>query len=167
MREGREEGPMEFFARSEAMMARMVVNPGMAEKLGISSNQAATLREKLIEIKKKQIDLRAAIEKQGLEQAQLLSATPIDEQAVMAAVEKAGQMKTQMAKQELEAVLLLRKTLTPEQIAKAREMMREHMKQRWQAEGQGPGREMRGGPQGERGMHERRGGKPGNPDLLT
>jgi len=51
----------------------------------------------------------------------------VDENAVMKAVEEAGEVRTAMAKLKVRQLLLVKRTFTPEQIELARKRMRQHM----------------------------------------
>jgi Spy/CpxP family protein refolding chaperone len=112
------------------LLERLAEGPELAEKLGLSEDQRQKLRNSLFEMKNRQVELRAEMEKASLAQAKLLTEKTVDETAVMAAVEKTGAIHTEMAKLRIKGVLLLKQTLTPEQQDKARQMLREHFKNR-------------------------------------
>lgn len=168
-REGRLGGPvMGPGGGEEAMVARVLSNPKVAEKLGLSQEQVKTLTEKLDAVRKEIATLQIDLEGVSIQQAHLLTATQtVDEAAVMAAVEKTGEIRTKIAKLMIQQLLTVKKTLTPEQIEKARAMIRERFsgpKDKDQGEGVGPGERRRsrdrgsrgqdeGQPQGERGHH--------------
>ena len=114
----------------EMLFGRMAENPELREKLGITDEQIQALRNKSFEFRKKQVDLRAELEKAGMDQARLMMEDDPDEDAIMAAVEKAGATKTALAKLQVRQMLLVKKTLTPDQVAAIREIMHERMKKR-------------------------------------
>jgi Spy/CpxP family protein refolding chaperone len=148
MERGGQAGGMQRGMGRETMLANFVSNPRMAEHLGLSSNQVADLRAKMDVIKKDKIQVRAELEIAGMEQAKLLSAEQIDEAALKAAVEKTGGIHTRLAMLEIQPIVELKKILTPAQIAMARDMMRERMRDRARPEG-AAGRDHAGpGPEG-------------------
>ena len=142
----------------QAALARIVNNPKIAEELGLTEDQVKTLRNGIFDAQEQKVKLKAEMEVAAIQQARLLTADPVDEKAVMAAVEKAGGIRTEIAKLEMKGLLLVRNTLNAEQREKVREMIHRHMMR----QGQGPGgREGRGGDRQrggqERGENERRG----------
>jgi len=99
-----------------------------AEDLGLEDDQIKELKKGLAKIQKQEEGLRKKLEAAGKEQAELLSAKgEIDEKAVMKAIEKTGKIRTQMAKLRIQPILLVKKTLTEEQVEKSHKMMRERM----------------------------------------
>ena len=166
-REGRQGGPvMGPGGGEEAMVARVLSNPKVAEKLGLSQEQVKTLTEKLDAVRKEIATLQIDLEGVSMQQAHLLTTTQaVDEVAVMAAVEKTGEIRTKIAKLMIQQLLTVKKTLTPEQIEKARAMIRERFSgPKDQGEDVGAGQRRRphdrsargqdeGQPPGERGHH--------------
>lgn len=122
-----EAGGME--ERSEGLLARVIENPKLGKELGLTDEQVATFRLAFEDMKKKESDLQAQQEKLGLDQARLLTEKTLDEAALMTAIEKSGQIRIEMAKLRIKHLLLVRKTLTPEQIEKSKEMIRQRMKE--------------------------------------
>lgn len=114
-------------AGDDSFILRAISNPRVAKELGLTDEQIAGLREKIFGLKQKQIELGADLEKVGLQQAKLMSEKKIDEAAVMAQVEKAGALRTEQAKLRVQGLLILKKTLSDEQIEKAREMVGDRM----------------------------------------
>jgi Spy/CpxP family protein refolding chaperone len=113
-------------AGEEALLARLVTSPRAAEKLGISKEQVKTIQEKLTALRKEVATLQVDLEAVSMDQARLLTATQtVDEAAVMVAIEKAGEIRTKIAKLMVQQLLTVKKVLTPEQIEKARGMRRE------------------------------------------
>jgi len=116
-------------------IVHMVTSPRMVEKLGLSEEQSAKLKEvnkggqeAAGETQKK---IRAAMEKQ----AELLKAKEIDEAAVMASVDEVFDLRKAAAKEQMKKIIAVRAILTPEQIEKAREAMKQMRGRR--PEGQG------------------------------
>ena len=156
-REGRFGGAgMGLGGGEEAMIGRLLANPKVAETLGLGEDQIKTLKDKLEGVRKDMEPLRADLEKASMDQAHLLTATQtVDEAAIMATVEKAGEIRTKIAKLMIQQLLTVKKTLKPEQIEKARAMIRERMNgAKGQGEGVGPGQWRRPRDRGARGPDE-------------
>ena len=129
----------------EDMLGRVLENPKLTEMLGIAPEQAVDIRNAILRMKEKEIDLRAATEKAALRQAQLMTAKDIDEEAVLAVVDEIGRLRTEMARERMRNVIMIRRTLNPEQLEKAKSLMRERFEERagkWR-ERQGEGAEFR------------------------
>lgn len=126
-REGRSGGPrVGSGGGEEALLARILTNPKVAETLGLSQEQIKTLQEKLTAVRKEIATLQVDLDNASMEQARLLTATQtVDEAAVMTAIEKAGEIRTKIAKLMVQQLLAVKKTLTPAQIEKARDLRRE------------------------------------------
>jgi len=142
------------------LIERIVRDDKIAEELGLSEDQVETISNALYEHKVKEIDLKAGMQKAGLEQARLLTAKEVDEDAIMVAVEKTGRIRTNLAKLKIERLLLLKNTLTEEQIETAKNMMRKRMRK--QKDRRRGGKERRGGQEGRecRGRCGPGGGRP-------
>ena len=113
----------------EAMIGRIVNNPQAASELGLSEEQIKALRESLDDMKKQNEELQKQLKNSGLEQAKLMTESSVDEKALFEAVEKAGKIRTDMAKARIRHMLTVKKTLTQEQINKIREMVQSRIKQ--------------------------------------
>ena len=146
---GRRGGPRGGVPMADPIV-RIATNPQMSEKLGLSDEQKAKLKELRGrgrangELQKK---VREATEKQ----ARLLNAEKIDEAAAMNAVDEVFELRKEMAKQQIRRLIAIKSVLTPEQIAKAREAVKGMSGQR---EERGPRR----GP-AHRGKGPRKGGE--------
>ena len=121
-------------------IVRMVSNPAVAEKIGLSDEQKA----KLNELKGDKEANRAAQDKvraATLKQVELMKAEKIDEGAVMAAIDEVFELRKAMAKEQAKRVIAVKSVLTPEQVKKAHE----EMKKMFEARGdRGPRREGKG-----------------------
>jgi Spy/CpxP family protein refolding chaperone len=151
-----------------AMIARLLKAPKVAEELGLTQEQVKNLQEKLDALRKEVATLRIDLENASLEQARLLTGQTVDEAAVMAAVEKAGEISTKIAKLAARQLLTVKKILTPQQIEKAKAMIRERMERDRDrfggARGQG-GDQPKWKRSGERGAPDgKEDGKPRPPD---
>lgn len=110
----------------EAMIARILANTKVAQEVGLTEDQIATLRNKLDELRKEEADIRAALEKLGIDQAKLLTEKDLNEEAIMAAVDKLAEKRTALAKLQIKKLILIKKTITPEQMQKIQEILRRH-----------------------------------------
>lgn len=106
-------------------IVRMVSHPKAAEALGITAEQREKLdaclmggREQAAETQKK---LRGAMDRQ----MKLLDADKVDEAAVMAAIDEVFDLRKEMAKAQTKRVIAVKSILTPEQIAKGREQLKQ------------------------------------------
>jgi Spy/CpxP family protein refolding chaperone len=142
----------------ESMMMHMLMNPRMAEEMGLEEEQITKIRATITDIRKREIQLRADQEIAGMDQVNLLTAETVDEEAVMAAVEKSGRIHTELAKLRIKPILELKKILTREQLEKAKGIVQERrMRDRFR---RGGGEERRGkGPGGDREKEGRERGK--------
>ena len=102
-----------------------VMNPRVAEKIGLSEEVRAQLKkiedENRAKIRDFQEKIRVAIERQS----KLMRAEKIDEAAVMAAIDELFECRKEMAKTQTKRLISVKSLLTPEQIAKATEVMKE------------------------------------------
>ena len=154
-REGGGMGPMMV----SDPIVRMVSNPAMADKIGLSDEQKAKLNElkKGPEVaRESQKKVHEAMEKQ----IELMKAEKIDEAAVMAAIDEVFEHRKAMAKEQAKRVIAVKSILTPEQVKLAHEEMKKMFEARGdrgpRREGKGP-REFKGkhkGPRGEKGPQE-------------
>ena len=105
-----------------------MLKPETARKLGLEAAQVKKLKQGLVRVQKQEKALHAKLAAASREQAKLLMAKgKVDEAAIMKAVEKTGRLRTQMAKLRIRPILLVKQTLTAEQIETAHKMMRERM----------------------------------------
>lgn len=113
----------------EAILGKIVNNQQAASELGLSEEQIKILKTSMENMKKQHDDFQKQLKDAGLEQAKLMTENTVDENAVFAAVEKAGKVKTEMAKARIKHMLLVKKTLKPEQVDKIKEMVQNRVKQ--------------------------------------
>lgn len=106
-----------------AVMA--VMNPRIAEKIGVSKEVQDQIRKIDMDSRKDTKELqqktRAAMEKQ----AQLMKEPKIDEAAVMAAIDELFDLRKEMAKAQTKRLIAVKALLTPEQLTKALDAMKE------------------------------------------
>jgi len=122
------------FPENERNVDRMLANPGFVAALGISDDTASKLRIELKDIQEREIDLNAQIRKLALNQAdqmaQLLQSANVNTNELMRMVETIGKCRTEQAKLAIQSLLILHQYLTPDQIRRAHELVRERMQQK-------------------------------------
>ena len=110
-------------------IVRMVSNPKVAEKLGLSEEQQKKIKEiqksNRGDAKENQKKLRQAMDKQ----MKLLMSEKVDESAVMAAIDEVFAIRKDLAKAQTKQVIEVKALLTPEQLKKARESVKEMRKE--------------------------------------
>jgi len=111
------------------MIEQMLDTPRAAKELGLTEEQTTLLKAKTFEMKKQQLELRHQAEMLALEQAQLMSEATPDEAKIMALVDKAGLVRTEESKLRISHMLLIKKTLTPEQHAALKKMIHRRAEQ--------------------------------------
>jgi len=120
-------------------VVRLVTNPKVAEKIGLTPEQQAKIREINKANRDGSEDLRKAHRDAMEKQAELLKADKIDEAAVMAEIDKSFDARKEMAKRQTKRVIAIKAVLTPEQVAKALEIAKDRP-----ARGRGPEAEGKG-----------------------
>ena len=119
-------------------IAWAVMNPRVAEKIGLSDEQKAKLKE-LQGARGGNRELQEKVRKGMEKQMELLKAEKIDEAAVMAAIDEVFEARKTVAKEQTKRLIAIRAILTPEQAAKATEAMKELRGNRGpRGEGRGP-----------------------------
>lgn len=116
--------------RQESLITCIINHPEIAEEIGLTEEQIKTLRDSMYEMKKQEIQLGAEKELAAMEQARLLTESTIDEAAVMAAVEKTSKITAELAKLKVKQLILVKKTLTSEDIKEIKECVRKRMQER-------------------------------------
>ena len=111
--------------KTSAWINRLLSNPERIQALGLKPEQVDRLRTAHVAFEERRATLRAAQEKVAIQQARLMAAREIDENAVLAVIDELGKIRTEMAKQHVRHVLLIRRELSTEQIERARRMMGE------------------------------------------
>ncbi len=105
----------------------------LAKELNLSEEQTAQIKEKMLNMQKKRIDLGAKLKTAELELRQILEKAEPDKESALKKIEEIGQLRTELHKAQILHWLELRSVLTPEQLKKweeikpaFREKMREH-----------------------------------------
>jgi len=130
-----------------------VSRPQFVEKLGLSSEQKDKLKA-VTDRAKDGRELGRKVREATMKQLDLMKADVVDEAAVMKSIDEVFELRKQMAKAQVRRVIEIKAILTPEQIAKAREEMKQGFEARG---GRGP---RPGGPRGGRRNGPRGGDKP-------
>ena len=117
------------------MVLRLLQKEWLVKELGITEEQIAGLKKSAEETEAEMKKLRTEMETAAMQQAKLISEKVIDETAVLEAVERTGQVRTEMAKLRIRQLLTVKKLLTREQLEKLNEMRERRMR-----EGDGPAR---------------------------
>ena len=158
-RRGPREGGMGPMMGGMDPIVRMVSNPAVADKLGLSDEQKAKLKE-LKGNNEANREAQKKVREATMKQVELMKADKVDEAAVMAAIDEVFELRKAMAKEQAKRLIAVKTVLTPEQVAKAHEEMKKMFEARGdrgpRREGKGP-REFKGprrGPHGEKGPKE-------------
>jgi len=106
------------------MLDRIVSNPEMREKLGISADQAEKIRHQFTAFRIAQVRSQADAEVKRIELHDLLSADNPDKAAIDSKVDEIGAARLAQAKARVDFGLSMRDALTPDQRAKLKELMR-------------------------------------------
>jgi Spy/CpxP family protein refolding chaperone len=128
--------------RGEFGLARLLNNPEIREKVGITAEQAAKIRQDETEFRKAGIRDRADLQVKRIDLENLLSAEKPDRAAIDSKLQEISTARLTLEKSSVHFRLTMREAITPAQREKLHELMRE----RGRGEG-GPGRP--GGPRGE------------------
>lgn len=102
----------------------------MAERIGVSQEQVAQIREKVSAAQAEMKDSNVKMQQAAKQQIDLLSQDAPDEAAVMKLVDDIGALNIQIAKRRMKLILDVQKSLTAEQRAKLKEMTRSQMEER-------------------------------------
>ena len=105
------------------MFIRMITQPQTAQELGLTQEVVDNLNDTFTDIDTRVFGLQTELEEAMKVQDELLKATPVDENAVLEAVAKVWDIRKEMAALQTRKLIAVLTTLTPEQTAKAREMM--------------------------------------------
>lgn len=104
-------------------IAALLDNEDIVEKLGLTDEQVAALKARAAESEKKFITLRADVELAETDVRHLMREDKPDREALMKAVETAGQAMTNLRKALVEEQLAFREIAGPDALRKARHMI--------------------------------------------
>ena len=111
-----------------AVMA--ATNPKIAEKIGLSAEACEQIKKLDTDNRAKVQELQKKTRELMEKQAQLMKAEKIDESAVMAAIDELFECRKEMAKTQTKRLISVKSLLTPEQITKATELLKEFRRDR-------------------------------------
>ncbi|MCL1888218.1 MAG: Spy/CpxP family protein refolding chaperone [Kiritimatiellaeota bacterium] len=102
----------------------------MQNTLGLTDEQVAKLRPLLAEVDAKIREVDAKIQKLGLDQANVFAKALADkedesEKELLALTDKIGEASVERARLRIQRLLVLKQVLTPEQVAKAADLVKE------------------------------------------
>jgi Spy/CpxP family protein refolding chaperone len=129
-------------------LARLLNDSAIRQQVGITDEQAATIRKQELDFRKTEIRGRADLEVKRVDLKDLLAADKPDRAAINAKLQEISAAQLSLQKSSIDYRLTMRDAITPAQREKLRQLMRD----RWQRGG-GPGRAGRlsGGRSGSRG----------------
>jgi Spy/CpxP family protein refolding chaperone len=113
--------------------ARLLNDPAIRQQVGITDEQAATIRKQQLDFRKTEIRGRADVEIRRVELKNLLAADKPDRAAINAKLQEISAAQLSVQKSAIDYRLTLRDAITPAQ----REKLRELMRNRWQSDGRG------------------------------
>ncbi|MFO7871645.1 MAG: hypothetical protein R6V03_09475 [Kiritimatiellia bacterium] len=163
-RRGKAGGPGGGGSMHEMLLIQVLQNRELAEEVGLNDDQVEKLKDRMYELRKERIRLRAEQELAGLEQARRMAGENVDEDAVMEAVEEKYEITKEMAKLKVKEILAVKQNLTEEQIGKIRKVMRERMRERMKQRKESMKRDREGKHDRGRRGDVRRGGKHAGED---
>jgi Spy/CpxP family protein refolding chaperone len=124
-------------------LSRALSDPEIQQKVGVSAEQLAKIRQQESSFRKTSIEQRADLEVKRIDLQDLLSADKPDRTAIEKALERVSASRLAMEKSRIDFRLNMKDALTPEQREKLRQAMRERRQAR-----RGEGRSGPGGPGG-------------------
>lgn len=130
------------------MLLALVNNPQMRQRVGITAEQAAGIRQKVTEFLKGRIRNRADIAIQRLDLRNLLAAEHPNRTAINAALQQISTLRLAGTKAAVNFRLDMRNALTPAQRQKLMQMRRQFMRRGFHRWGMHGGRGMMRGPKG-------------------
>lgn len=108
--------------RGRGGQARMMGR--MQERLELTDEQVKKIKDVLTEARKKRIALRADARIAGIDLRQMVSGETVDKAEVGAKVDAIAKVRGDLLRARADAVLAVREVLTPEQIAKAENVLK-------------------------------------------
>jgi periplasmic protein CpxP/Spy len=139
------------------MLGRLLQNPELREKLGITDEQVAKIRQQSSDFRKEQIRSRADLQVKRIDLHELLAADKPDRAAIDKKLQEIS--ATQLARERamVDFHFAMRDVLTPEQRAKLKQLGEEFRMH-------GPGRMGRHGPRSQRWQKPQESAPPANPN---
>jgi Spy/CpxP family protein refolding chaperone len=128
--------------------ARLLNDPAIRQQVGITDEQAATIRKQELDFRKTEIRGRADVEVKRIDLKDLLAEDKPDRAAINAKLQEISAAQLSLQKSAIDYRLTMRDAITPAQREKLRQLMRD----RWERDGRGrPGADApaRRGPRGQ------------------
>jgi Spy/CpxP family protein refolding chaperone len=127
-------------------LSRLLSDPDIQQKVGISAAQVAKIKEQESAFRKTEIRERADLDVKRVELHDLLSADTPDRKAIDSKLQEVSASQLAMAKSRVDFRLDMKEALTPDQ----REKLRQALRDRWQSRQprRGPGAPGQRGPSG-------------------
>ena len=129
--------------RGEFGLARLLNDPAIREKLGITAEQEGAIRKQVSDFRKTEIRNRADLEVKRVDLRDLLEADKPDHAAIDSKLQEISSARLALEKTAIHFHLAMKEAITPEQ----REKLHQLMSERWRHEG-GPRGEGRRGQRG-------------------
>jgi Spy/CpxP family protein refolding chaperone len=120
--------------RRHFSLARVLSNPELQQKVGVTADQVAKIRQEEATFQKTEIRDRADLAVQRIDLRDLLAAQTPDRSAIDAKLQQISAAQLAMEKARIDFRLNMKQALTPDQ----REKLRQALRERWQAR-RGPG----------------------------
>ncbi len=121
--------------RGEFGLARLLKDPAIREKLGITAEQVGAIRKQESDFRKAEIRDRADLEVKRVDLRDLLEADKPDRAAIDSKLQEISNARLSLEKSAVHYRLAMREAITPAQREKLHQLMSEH----WRHDG-GPGR---------------------------
>ncbi|HTZ46245.1 MAG TPA: Spy/CpxP family protein refolding chaperone [Verrucomicrobiae bacterium] len=145
--EGRRDGSERGGRRHEEFgLSRLLSNPDIQQKVGVTAEQVAKIKQQESAFRKSEIRERADVDVKRVELRDLLSADTPDRKAIDAKLQEVSTAQLAMEKSRVDFRLDMKEALTPDQRTKLRQALQD----RWQNRGprRGPGGSGQRGPNG-------------------
>jgi Spy/CpxP family protein refolding chaperone len=113
--------------------ARLLNDPAIRQQVGITDEQATTIRKQQADFRKTEIRDRADLAVKRIDLKELLAADKPDRSAINAKLQEISAAQLSVQKSAIDYRLTMRDAITPAQ----REKLRELMRNRWQRDGRG------------------------------
>ena len=142
--------PMGGGMMGEEQAIKAVMDPRVAEKIGLDDATQLKIKEIDLNLRKANRELQKKTREAMEKQAKLMKEEKVDEAAVMSAIDELFDLRKEMAKAQTKRVIAIKALLTPEQLEKAVEEQRKvHEERRGAKRINGPkGRVGRDAPKG-------------------
>ena len=117
-----------MMGNDQAIMA--VMNPKIAEKIGLDDATQLKIKEIDINLRKTNRELQKKTREAMEKQVKLMKEAKVDEAAVMSAIDELFDLRKEMAKAQTKRLIAVKALLTPEQLEKAVEEQRKMREER-------------------------------------